>query len=111
VDEERDIVVFADEEGNEVELEVIDYFFHNGEEYAILIDTYDEEAHVHEDGECCDCDHGHDYELYIMKVVINGDMEEFIPIDENQADELLAIVEKRLNGEMDDEDYEEEDDE
>ena len=65
MDEERDIVVFTDEEGNDVELEVIDYFFHNGEEYAILIDACDEDAHEHEDGECCDCGHNHEYELYI----------------------------------------------
>ncbi|MGI6707199.1 MAG: DUF1292 domain-containing protein [Clostridia bacterium] len=108
MDEERDIVVFTDEEGNDVELEVIDYFIHNDEEYAILIDAYDEDACEHEDVECSVCDHDHDYELYIMKVVINEDMEEFIPIDESQADELLAIVEKRINEEMY---YEFEDDE
>ena len=37
--EERDIVVFTDDEGNDFELEVMDYFFYNGQEYAVLSDA------------------------------------------------------------------------
>lgn len=33
---ERDIVVFTDDDGNEIELDVIDYFEHDGQEYAVL---------------------------------------------------------------------------
>ena len=32
MEEERDIVVFPDEEGNDLELEVLDYIFYNGED-------------------------------------------------------------------------------
>ena len=46
-EEERDIVEFSDEDGNKLLLEVMDYFFYNGEEYAVLCDA-DEEA--------CDCE-------------------------------------------------------
>ena len=35
---ERDIVVFTDDDGNEIELDVIDYFEHDGQEYAVLTD-------------------------------------------------------------------------
>ena len=45
--DERDIVVFTDDEGNDFELEVMDYFFYNGEEYAVLSDA---------DAEECDCE-------------------------------------------------------
>ena len=37
--EERDFVVFTDDDGNEFELDVIDYFFHDGQEYACLLYT------------------------------------------------------------------------
>ena len=39
MEDERDLVTFTDEEGNEFDLEVIDYFEHNGKEYAVLVDA------------------------------------------------------------------------
>ena len=47
--DERDIVVFTDDEGNDFELEVMDYFFYNGQEYAVLSDADAE-------GEACGCE-------------------------------------------------------
>ena len=38
MEEERDLVVFSDDEGNEFELEIVDYFDHEGQEYAVLVD-------------------------------------------------------------------------
>ncbi len=108
MEEERDVVVFSDDEGNEFELDVIDYFDYEGQEYAVLMDLSDVP-----DGECEDedCDHDHaEQDVYIMKVVVNGDTEEFLPADENLMDVLSAIVEERL-GELDVEDEEEEDEE
>ena len=37
--EERDVVEFVDDEGNTLLLEVMDYFFYNGEEFAALCDA------------------------------------------------------------------------
>ena len=34
--DELDLVTFSDEEGNEFQMEVWDYFEHEGQEYAIL---------------------------------------------------------------------------
>ena len=57
-----------------------------------------------EDGDCdcededCDCE----TEVYIMKVVVNGDMEEFLPADEDKMDELSAIVEQMFESWDDD---------
>ena len=34
--EARDVVEFSDDEGNTLLLEVMDYFFYNGEEFAAL---------------------------------------------------------------------------
>ena len=89
MEEERDIVTFSDDEGNEFELEVIDYFDYEDEEYAVLINpeqANDEEAE--------------DTEVYIMKIVVDGEYEEFVAADDDKMDALSAIVEQRLE-EMD----------
>ena len=90
MDEELDLVVFEDDEGNEITMEVLDYFFYEGKEYALL-------AEVDEDGECgCDeCDEEHQRDAYIMEVVAVGDdQEEFVPVAEELADKLIEIVQK-----------------
>ena len=53
-EQEQDIVVFEDEDGNEYCYEVIDYLFYNGEEYALLTE---EDAEVNDDNtqECIIC--------------------------------------------------------
>lgn len=103
MEEERDVVVFSDDEGNEFELDVIDYFEHEGQEYAVLMDLNEmpDEECDHED---CDCG---EQDVYIMKVVVNGDMEEFLPADDDMLDTLADIVEKRLTSEEDEEEEEE----
>ena len=86
--EERDVVVFTDDEGNEFELEVVDYFEYEDQEYAVLMDT----AECGCEDECCE----HETEVYIMKIVENGDMEEFLPADEDKMVELIKVVEARF---------------
>lgn len=96
MDEERDVVVFVDDDGNEFELDVIDYFEHEDQEYAVLMDLS-----ALSDCECeeeCDCGQ---QDVYIMKVVVNGEMEEFLPADDDKMDVLAAIVEQRLSEECD----------
>lgn len=90
-EDDRDIVTFADDEGNEFELEVIEYFDYEDEEYAILMDTAEPAAEEEES------------EVYIMKVVVNGEMEEFVPADDDKMDALIQEVEK-IFAEWDDED-------
>lgn len=46
MEEERDLISFADEEGNEFTLEVIDYFDYEEQEYAVLVDPEIGRAHV-----------------------------------------------------------------
>lgn len=95
--DERDIVVFTDDEGNDFELEVMDYFFYNGQEYAVLSDAdaegeacgCEECAHDHDecDDEECGCG---DQEVYIMKIEqMDDDMEEFVPVEDDALLEKL----------------------
>lgn len=46
MDEELDLVTFSDEDGNEFTMEVLDYFFYEGKEYALLAEVEDD----------CECD-------------------------------------------------------
>ena len=86
--DERDVVVFTDDEGKEFELEVVDYFEYEDQEYAVLMDTEEYDC----EDECCE----HETEVYIMKIVVNGEMEEFLPADEDKMEELIKVVEARF---------------
>ena len=121
-DEELDVVEFTDDEGNSLLLQVVDNFFYNGEEFAVLTE-WDEEC------DCEDCCASHDHagaddesdteedeqNLYIMKVDTfvdeNGEeMEEFTPVDDDLMDKLIEIVQTRYFDEDDDEEDDDDDD-
>ena len=89
--EERDVVEFTDDEGNTMLLEVMDYFFYNGEEFAAL-------CNAREDASDDDPD---DDPVYIMKVNSftdeNGEeMEEFVPPEEELMEKLIQVVRTRF---------------
>jgi len=116
---EQDFIEGVDEDGNQVLLQVMEYFFYNGEEYVVLADAPECED---EDCECCDheCEHEHDHDeelgLYIMKVITstdeNGDeMEEFVPVDEDLMDKLIEVVQTNFSMDDDDDDDTEEEEE
>ena len=104
-DESRDLIEGVDEEGNNVLLEVVRYFFYNGEEYVVLGDAHD--------GDCeCDCEHCDHHEdeddnavnLYIMKVVQGEEdgeeTEEFVPVeDEDLLEKLIEVVQTEFENE------------
>ena len=88
--EERDFVVFEDDNGEEFELDVIDYFDYEGEEYAVLMDL--SEIDETPDDEETEAD------IYIMQVVPDGEFEEFVPVEDKELfDKLCEVVEKRFN--------------
>ena len=108
MDDELDLVVFEDDAGNEITMEVLDYFFYEGQEYAMLTD-YKEEK----DDECANCENQDcescdaQEEVIIMKVVpVGEDEEEFIPVDEELGAKLVEMIE---NGAFDDEFVDDED--
>ena len=97
--EERDIVVFVDEDENEIEMEVLDYFYYNGKEFAVLTEVTEQNCECPE-GEECTCE---PTEIFFMKVVpIEGDEEnvEFLPVeDEDLADKLFEIINSAMEDE------------
>jgi len=96
---EEDIIEMTDEEGNVILFKIIDYFFYNGEEYAILTDSNEDDA-----TEAVDC--------YVMKIVLTTDedgeeLEEFVPVEDQKLEaKLMEIASMKLNDdeEADDED-------
>lgn len=105
---ELDLVVFQDDQGNEITMEVIDYFFYEGDEYAMLTD-YDENDNCATCAgtDCSDCDKTD--EVIIMKVVpVGEDEEEFLPVDEKLAEKLIEMLEDgAFDDDFDDEDEDE----
>lgn len=102
MNQEPDLIEITDEDGNVYQMEIIDYFFYNGQEYAIIAD-YDEEDEKSDYNEGVDC--------FIMRVnsVTNEDgeeLDEFVPIeDEELENRLIAVAHQRLT---DDEEADEE---
>ena len=101
----EDVIEMTDEEGNTILFSIIDYFFYNGEEYAILTDSNDEDAaEADAEDEGIDC--------YVMKIVATTDesgeeLEEFVPVEDQALDaKLMEIASMKLNSdeEADDED-------
>ena len=90
--EERDLITMTSEDGEEIQLEILDYFFYNGEEYAILTDFREEPAEEVEDEG-----------IYILKITTGTDetgeeYEEFAPIeDEKLEKKLFEIATTRLS--------------
>ena len=111
-EEERDIVEFTDEDGNSLLLEVLDSFYYNGEEFAVLGDVEEEcdcgeEGCNHEHGEDCE----HEHSLYIMKIETSTDengeeVEEFIPVEDALMEALIEIVQTRFFEDDEEEDGE-----
>ena len=101
MDEERDLVVFEDDEGNELTMEVLDYLAYEGKEYALLTEYVEDED---DDG-----DEEEPVEVFIMEVKpVGEDQEEFVPIDDSLAETLMKIFESEDFDEVfDDEDEEE----
>ena len=95
MDEERDLVVFEDDAGNELTMEVLDYLAYEGKEYALLTEYVEDD----DDG-----DEDEPVEVFIMEVVpVGDDQEEFVPIDEALAEKLIKIFE---SNDFEDEVYE-----
>ena len=100
--QEPDLIEITDEDGNVYQMEIIDYFFYNGQEYAIIAD-YDEEDEQ--------ADYNEDVDCFIMQVNTvtdeNGEeLDEFVPIDDEELENrLIAVAHQRL---YEDEDADEE---
>ena len=85
---EADLVYFKDDAGNEIVMEVLDYFFYEGEEYATLIE-YDPENDFSEE----QLKGVKPVDITVMKIVpVGDDEEEFVPIEDDLAHRLTEML-------------------
>ncbi len=103
MDEERDLVEFVDDQGNTITLEVLDYFFYEGQEYALLAETDGAECEECDDGSCAACENT---EVYVMRVdQVGEDEESFSDIEDDAlVEKLIDFVQNELYADEDDED-------
>ena len=100
--QERDIVEFTDDNGNTLMLEVMDYFYYNGQEFAALCNANENPGDDDPDDDA----------VYIMQVNTFTDedgeeMEEFVPPEENLMEKLIQVVRTRFTDDGEDEDEDE----
>ena len=85
---ERDLVVFEDDAGNELTMVVLDYLSYEGKEYALLTELTEEDDEEEDEDEDITVD------VFVMQVVpVGEDQEEFVPVDDELAEKLIAIFE------------------
>ena len=85
---EPDTIIFEDEDGNEYEFAVRDYFFYNGDEYALLTELGQDDE---EDEECIIC------KVVAVKGEDGEEDEEFVLVeDEELAGKLIEIANTRI---------------
>ena len=100
--QERDIVEFTDDNGNTLMLEVMDYFYYNGQEFAALCNANENPGDDDPDDDA----------VYIMQVNTFTDedgeeMEEFVPPEESLMEKLIQVVRTRFTDDGEDDEEEE----
>jgi hypothetical protein len=91
--EDDDLVIFETEDGEELTFSIEDYFFYNGEEYALLADVNEESEEDDEEGISC----------IVCKVTSetdeNGEEQDvFTPVEDDQlAEKLFEIAMTKMD--------------
>lgn len=96
--EDLELYVFTDEDGNDVNVQVLDYFYYNGREYAVMTELAEgQEPWTEEGGD------EESPEIFFMEVrEVDEENVEFLPIeDDDLADKLFDIVSENYNEDLD----------
>ena len=88
---DEDLIVFEDEDGNEITFVIEDYFFYNGDEYAILTEYDTENDNVKSEEGSIVC------KIEPVEGKDGEEDEEFVPVeDEEFAEKLIEIANAQL---------------
>ena len=88
---DEDLIVFEDEDGNEITFVIEDYFFYNGDEYAILTEYDTENDNVKSEEGSIVC------KIETVEGEDGEEDEEFVPVeDEEFAEKLIEIANAQL---------------
>lgn len=85
--EEKNILTFQDEEGNDVQLELVDSFEFNGQDYAALLPPDDED----------------ESEVLLMRIESESSGEDILVYieDDKELDEVFQTFKDRMKDEFD----------
>ncbi|NMA95205.1 MAG: DUF1292 domain-containing protein [Clostridiales bacterium] len=99
MDNEREIVIFKDEDGSEYEMEIVEYFEYDNEDYAMLIEADTNHEHTEDCDENGCVDEVDD--VYIMQVEVDDESGEEIlhPIADDKLDEIVDALDEFFNEE------------
>ena len=87
--DERDIVVFTDDEGNDIELEYVDALEHNGTTYMAFFPVVEEDSEDEENEE--------EYGLVILKSQMENGEEFLVTIDdEEEIDKVYDLFMEQI---------------
>ena len=109
MDDELDLVVVEDDDGNELTMQGLEYLFYEGKEYALITEYREEDACEDcAESDCDTCDNQR--EAFVMEVrplEDDEENEEFVPIDERLGEKLIELFQ---NGYEEDEEFEDDSD-
>lgn len=92
--DEREIVILEDDEGNEIEFEVLDVFEYEEKEYIVLFPVEDE---AEDEGE-----------VVILQLIAHEDTDEFVQLEsEELLDKLFEVFKERYEASFEEEGEEE----
>ena len=95
--EDLELYVFTDEDGNDVNVQVLDYFYYNGHEYAVMTELAEGQEPWTEAGGDEEAP-----EIFFMEVKeVDEENVEFAPIDDDLSDTLFEIVSENFNEDFD----------
>lgn len=106
--QDLDLIVFEDDNGNQITMEVLEYFFYEGKEYATLVEYKEDSKCSGCDGTACEScsEEEGPVDVTVMQVVpVGDDEEEFVPVDEALGNKLIELLN---NGAFDDDSEDEE---
>ena len=86
--ENENQMTLYDDNGNELNVEILEFFLLNGQEYVMLTDINAEEQEGVVD-------------IFLMQVnIVDDETEEFVAIDSEKENEVYAFAEKLVSGEI-----------
>ena len=85
MDMEEDLIVFETDDGEEITFVIEDYFFYNGDEYAILTE-YDTEKDIVKDEGSIVC------RIETSEDENGEEVEEFVPVEDDDLAEKLSEI-------------------
>ncbi len=101
--EDVELYVFTDEDGNDVNVQVLDYFYYNGREYAVMTELAEGQEPWTEAGGDEEAP-----EIFFMEVKdVDDENVEFLPVEEELSDKLFEIVSENYSEDFDGDEGEE----